>query len=287
MRKFIYNVEIKYDNYVLQDYLKTVHGYSSRIIKKIKQDKQSIFLNGKHIRMIDRVKVNDILEIILNDQPHLTTNNTVNVPILFEDSDIIIYDKPHNMPVHPTKSHQTDTLGNIFAAHCENLIFRPINRLDSDTTGICVVAKNQLLAYLLSCNIYKEYYAVLTGELNLKWGRISLPIERCNNILIKRQVGISGKRAITEFDILFRNRGYSCAKIVLHTGRTHQIRVHFSHLGYPLAGDKLYNGNCKFINRQSLHCYKVKFIHPITNELICLNSPNPKDMSNIIKHIML
>ncbi len=287
MREFIYIIDDKYHDFIVQDYLKQVHGYSTRIINKVKQDKSSIMLNGKHVRVVDKVKCNDILYIKLNDIMHIKSNHDLFAKILYNDSDIIIYDKPYNMPIHPSKSHQSDTLANVFANYCEysreECIFRPLNRLDTDTSGICIIAKNQLAAVNLSKGILKKYKAVICGNINNHQGTIDLPIRRVNEILIKREVGIDGKRSLTEYEVISRGNNYDLLNIILRTGRTHQIRVHFSYIGYPLAGDKLYGGDTCFIQRHALHCYNVSFKHPITKSYMEITSELPKDINNLLQ----
>ncbi len=264
-----------------------IHGFSKRIITRIKREPENISCNGKHIRMVDNLKTNDILKITLSEQSTLIPNGNLNVDIVYEDDDIIIFNKPANMPVHPSLLHYDDTLGNFFTYYTnsknQQITFRPINRLDSNTQGLCLVAKNSLAANLLSQKVKKEYTAVVCGNVKDDYGIINAPIARENDTIIKRCVAPHGQESITEYYVEKRNNKYSLVRINLHTGRTHQIRVHFSYLGYPLAGDDLYGGDCSDIHTQALCCNKLFFEHPILHKKmeICINIPN--DMLNLLK----
>lgn len=201
-------------------------------------------------------------------------NFTLTVPIVYEDEDVIVYNKPPFMPIHPSKAHVEDTLGNVFCGHMQALgiaaAFHPINRLDRDTSGLCVVAKNALAAGLLCGSLEKEYTAIVCGRVRPKVGRIDAPILRLEGSKMERCVGEAGQSAITNYRVELETERYSLLRIRLETGRTHQIRVHFAHIGNPLAGDGMYGGNMEFINRQALCCNRVWFIHPISKQRIDL-----------------
>ena len=279
MRKISF--EAKEDETVLN--LLLSNNVSKRLIRKLKQTSGGITSNGKHIRTIDKVFGGDIVTITLNDEKTLESNGNLSVPVLYDCDDLIAFDKPYNMPVHPSIKHQNDTLGNYFSHLCKGIAFRPINRLDRDTSGICVVAKNAFSATALQHSLDKTYYAIACGKIDTK-GTIDAPIARVDGSIITRKVSEHGQRAITHFTpIKYSDNGkYTLLKISLETGRTHQIRVHFSHLGYPLAGDDLYGGDCSDIKRQALHCKSVRFLHPVTEEKIELNSEIPPDMKKLI-----
>ncbi|MEG1996744.1 MAG: RNA pseudouridine synthase, partial [Oscillospiraceae bacterium] len=166
----------------------------------------------------------------------------------------------------------------------ENHIFRPINRLDRDTTGLCVVAKNALVAATLWKSIEKEYTAIACGYVIPDEGKIDAPIYRPDECFTKRIVDDRGKRAITNFTVLKRMNNYTLLCIKLETGRTHQIRVHFANMGFALAGDSMYGGSTSDIKRQALSCTKVRFLHPITkkNVYLCINIP--EDMRKLVEN---
>ncbi len=270
----------------MESFLKNEHGYSAKIIRKLKREKEHIALNGKHIRMVDFLKTGDELTIILNDTPFLAENPNLNVPIVYEDEDIIVFNKPVNMPVHPSIAHYDDTLANFFTYHMringDSAIFRPINRLDTDTMGLCLVCKNHLAAKKLSLSVKKEYTAIACGYIKDDCGRIDGPIGRDEFDLMKRKIRADGKQSITEYEVLEKSNGYTKLKINLLTGRTHQIRVHFAHINHPLAGDTLYEGSTEHIKTQALCCTKLIFMHPITGKELelCINIPD--FMQNIL-----
>lgn len=256
-------------------------GASRRLITRLKRVPMGITLNGVHTKTIDIVHSGDIAAMLIESGESLDKNSELSAPIVYEDKDLIVYDKPVNMPVHPSHRHRNDTLGNLFSAQHSGLTFRPINRLDKDTSGLCVIAKNSFAAARLSGNIEKTYYAVICGKLTQD-GTIDAPIGRCGDSVITREVRPDGQRAVTHYTILEANDKYTLVKIKLETGRTHQIRVHFSHIGYPLAGDDLYGGDTSDITHQALHCGELEFISPVSGERLILHSDIREDMKNLL-----
>lgn len=214
--------------------------------------------NGLPIRSIDTVYNGDIIKINLNDEKFLEPNPELKVPVIFENEDIAIFEKPAGMPVHPSIKHQGDTLGNYFAYLYPKLTFRPINRLDCNTSGLCAVAKNSYGASNYQGKIKKTYYAVAEG-ITEESGTINVPIAREHESIILRCVREDGQEAVTHYKRLLFNEKYSLLEINLETGRTHQIRVHFAYIGHPLAGDDMYGGKCDVIKRQALHCGIMEF----------------------------
>ncbi len=261
-------------------------GYSRRIITRIKLNKEDISLNGGHIRMVDRLHTGDVLSITLREETDVKPNYELIVPIVYEDEDVIVYNKPPFMPVHPSKGHQEDTLGNVFCAYMQKLgisaIFHPINRLDRDTSGLCVVAKNSLATSLLFNSIQKEYTAIVCGTVNPQIGKIDAPIMKVVGSKMERCVDDEGQRAVTNYEVELETDKYSLVRINLETGRTHQIRVHFAHIGNPLAGDSMYGGDMSDINRQALCCNRVIFMHPIMNKRIDLCIDIQSDMYKLV-----
>lgn len=204
------------------------------------------------------------------------------MPAVFENENLIVFNKPAGMPVHPSIRHQGDTLGNYFSSLFPELTFRPVNRLDRDTSGLCVIAKNALAASSLQGECRKIYYAAVHGIIE-ESGTIDAPITRRQQSIITRCVSPEGRRAVTHYRRLSFNDKYSLAEIVLETGRTHQIRVHFSHIGHPLAGDDLYGGLRENISRQALHCGEMSFTEPVSGELITVNAPLPEDIEGLFR----
>ncbi|MBQ8826403.1 MAG: RluA family pseudouridine synthase [Oscillospiraceae bacterium] len=256
-------------------------GVSKRLITKLKRAENGIMLNGEHTRTIDRVKAGDIVSVFMSDERKLEANNRIKVPVLYEDDDVVVFDKPVDMPVHPSIKHQGDTLGNCFAAMYPDLTFRPVNRLDKDTSGLCAVAKNAHAANLLQGTLKKVYYAAVCGKIE-EDGRIEAPIGRTGDSIIKREVRPDGQQAVTDYTIIKGNEQYTLLRVLLRTGRTHQIRVHFSYIGHPLAGDDFYGGSVKDIAHQALHCGELEFISPVTGENVHVVSPIRTDIEAIL-----
>ena len=187
------------------------------------------------------VNTGDIVILQFQDTKILEPNFRLCVPIAFENENLVVFDKPVGMPVHPSIKHQGDTLGNFFAAKYPDITFRPVNRLDRDTSGLCITAKNAFAAAALQNSVKKVYYAVVTGYIDGE-GIIDVPIAREKDSIIKRTVRQDGQRAVTHYKAIKSGKKYSLIEIKLETGRTHQIRVHFAYIGHPLAGDDLYGG---------------------------------------------
>lgn len=263
------------------------YGCSRRIITKLKNG-GNLQINGKKARTVDILNSGDVVQITLDDEKTLVPNPELDVETAYEDDDIVVFNKPANMATHPSIYHYRDTLGNCFAAKYPDCSFRAINRLDRNTSGLCLVAKNQLAAANLSfaANNHpdKVYYAVVCGKITDS-GEIIAPIGRVGDSIIKREVSENGLFAHTVYEPIVFSDEYTYVRVILKTGRTHQIRVHFSHIGHPLAGDDLYGNNTKDIARQALHCGEISFIHPTTRKLTVVKAEPPQDMQKLISMI--
>ncbi len=284
MRKHQYVVSPKDAGLQLQTYLRKEKGYSKRLIIRLKHG--GISVNGLHRRMVDPVETGDIIDIELGeDQPKLIPNSALNVPVIYEDADLIVFDKPANMPVHPSATYYDDTLGNYFAAlfEEEKVAFRPLNRLDRDTTGLCLSAKNTLAAAQVAATLEKEYFAIVEGSLKRPEGVIDQPLIRVPGSIISRRVDPEGQRAVTHYRTIRQFEDYTLVSIRLETGRTHQIRVHFAYIGHPLEGDTLYGGKTRYISRHALHCGKLTFLRPENGDAVSLVSPLPDDMARLVE----
>ena len=195
------------------------------------------------------------------------------------------------MVVHPSSYHLNNTLANGVKHYLNNnKKIRPINRLDRDTSGIVMFAKNEYIQELIKNDntIQKEYLAIVTGIMEKNKGTINAPIARKEGSIMERIVDESGQEAITHYEVLDESieMNLSLVRVILETGRTHQIRVHFTHLGHPLLGDTLYGTESNLINRQALHAWKISFIHPITKEKLIISADFPADIQNIINQNM-
>lgn len=286
--KLIFAVPKEYDNINALSFLKSYCKLSSRMITRLKREKNGILQDGKILRTIDNVFYGKTVEINLPTETIDILPVKGELDILFEDEYMLIVNKPPAMPVHPVKQHQNDTLANIVAYYAKSknkeFTFRAINRLDKDTSGIVFIAKDRYTANAIKFALNKTYYAICEGELTGS-GIIDEPIKLKEDSKMVREVCEDGQRAITQYNVIKSDKSFSLLELVLKTGRTHQIRCHMSHLGHPLAGDDLYGGNLDLISRQALHCGKLTFIHPFTKENIEVFAPIPKDMDNISQRI--
>ena len=279
-----------------ENFLKS-KGLSSKIITKLKEKPTGITLNNEHIYVSKILCEGD--EVVLSLDSESSSENIVatklDFEIVYEDEDILVINKPANMAVHPSQGNFENTLANAvayyFQSQNEPFIFRAINRLDKDTTGLLVLAKNAFSACFLSDSmvkreIHREYLALVAGDIDSE-GTINAPIARVADSTIERCVNFEhGDEAITHYKKLNYENNISLVSIKLDTGRTHQIRVHFKYIGHPLLGDFLYNPDFTRINRQSLHSYKLTFPHPITKEIISFTAEIPKDMEFAKKRLV-
>lgn len=281
MEKFTVNVAENADGIKIKDFLKQWLNFSASLITKVKFG--GVFLNGKTVTMRATIHTGDTVEIIFpQEQSENVEPIYAPIDIVYEDEYILVVNKPMNMPIHPSRGNHLITLGNAVAAYLkEPFVFRAINRLDRDTSGIVIIAKDQYCAAKLSNEMkaggFEKYYvALLACAPSEPQGIIDAPIERESPDSIKRIVREDGKRAITEYKIIKSySDGKALCEIRLHTGRTHQIRVHLSHIGAPLYNDFLYGTRTDENGTYSLACTKIVFSHPITNERLVLLADPP------------
>lgn len=258
-------------------------GISSSLLTKLKRTENGITVNGKFARAIDCIKQGDVLKISIENKGNMPAPSAEKPEIIFEDEDLLALNKPPFMPVHESRNHRGDALSNAAANYMEkDTAFRAVYRLDRDTSGIVLIAKNELAASKLAGKIKKDYYAVAQNDIGNS-GTINAPIAREGESIIKRRVFEGGENAVTHFKKIGNFSGGTLYKINLETGRTHQIRVHFAHMGAPLAGDSLYGGKTDLINRQALHCKTIYFTHPITQKEVTLNCDFPEDFKGLMK----
>lgn len=255
---------------------------SHRLISKLKRTPLGITRNGLLIRTVDEIHSGDVIVLAALNDTRTEPNPTLDVPVAYEDESVIVFDKPVNMPVHPSYRHQGDTLGNFFSARCPSLTFRPINRLDRDTSGLCCVAKSAYAARLLQNGLEKRYTAVVCGVVE-RDGIVCAPIGRQDGSIIGRTVREDGQEAMTEYFVRDSNGSFTLLELKLHSGRTHQIRVHLSYIGFPLAGDSLYGGDTSVISEQALHCSSLSFTSPHSGRTVTLTSPVREDMAALLR----
>lgn len=270
----------------------TLYSYnvSGRLFRKLNREK-GILLNGEIAKK--RVKVNkgDILTIVMEDESDNIAPQDIPLDIIYEDNDLLVLNKQPNVVVHPTKSHLDGTIANgvskYFRQKGIKKKIRFANRLDMDTSGILIVAKNQFAHQQLGIefennSVEKKYLAVVEGIVKEDENVIDLPVGREEEKSVKKTVTLEGKNAITKYKVLERYENASLLEVQIFTGRSHQIRVHLNYIGHPIIGDTLYNEPSNYINRQALHSYYLKTKHPRTNSYIEFNAPLPKDIEDLI-----
>lgn len=289
-RIFHYTIESGYENYTISTYLKEL-GYPHAVLVHLKKTTEGILLNGKWEYVNTRLSAGDILTIHLIENESSKQIPPIYHPldIVYEDEDILVINKPANMPIHPSLNHYENTLANAVCYYYESqgipYTFRCVNRLDKNTSGLTILAKHMLSSAILSKQvaarqIHREYLAIVQGKTPPN-GTINAPIGRKDSSTIERQIDYeNGEHAVTHYTQIETKNGYSLLSLKLETGRTHQIRVHMSGIGYPLIGDFLYNEDSHEISRQALHSHKLCFIHPITKETLTFTAPVPTDMKD-------
>ncbi len=280
------------------DILRGELNFSSSVITFLKKRSDGILVNGEHATVRKKLCLGDVLCLNYQDTES-DENNTivpVNLPveILYKDRDIIVVNKPPHMPTHPSHDHQRDTLANALAYYFQDLktpfVFRAINRLDAQTSGIVLLARNKVAAQHLSDDmtrghIHKQYFTVLHGRPDPEEGKIEAPICRAEDSKIKRVVREDGARALTRYRTLVANEMYSAVIAAPITGRTHQLRVHFSHIGHCICGDTLYGYPCQYINRQALHAVWLEFPHPSDGRIMQITAPLPNDIQMLCENV--
>lgn len=278
MREISYTIPAEFDGVQAQVFLKS-RGISRRVLTALKRS-GGLTRGGGILRTVDAVHAGEVITLQLDGgETSVAANPELSADIVYEDEDVVVFNKPPFMPVHPSQRHHDDTLANLFAARYPGLPFRSINRLDRNTSGLCVCAKNQFAAAALSGSISKVYYAITDGT--PPGDTVNAPIGRLGDSVIERCVTPDGKPAVTHFRKIAGERR-ALLRITLETGRTHQIRVHMAHIGFPLCGDDMYGGDCTAISRQALHCGEVEFTLPVSGERITVSAPLPEDMAAIL-----
>ena len=297
MEKTLFKVDEKSEGTRIDKYLSDMLEEKSRSFIQELIKKEKVVVNNKIPKSNYKVKAFDNIELEV-PEPEILKVDAEDIPlnILYEDNDVIVVNKEQGMVVHPAPGNYNGTLVNALLFHCKDLsgingIIRPgiVHRIDKDTSGILVVAKNdeahnKLSEQLKNHSMKREYYALIEGRLKNDSGTINKPIGRNKKDRLKMGIVEDGKLAVTHYEVLERYNGYTLIKCILETGRTLQIRVHMSSIGFPLVGDPLYGfKRQKFkLDGQMLHAKTLGFIHPETNEYMEFNSELPKYFINII-----
>lgn len=292
-----YVVDLKNEGKTVEKILKDHYSISSGLMKELKLNGK-LKINNLVCRSIDIVKNGDIINVDVSENLDCCPNIApfkMNISVLYEDDFLLVADKPGGIEMHPCPSNRESTLANglmyYWSKKGEYHNCHAVNRLDKGTSGVCLFAKNRFAHGCLSAqikeNTFKKQYLAIVNGVPKPNGIIDAPIRRAENSVLKREIGYGGKEARTLYKLckVSENRRHSLLRISLETGRTHQIRVHFSYLGFPLVGDWLYgNGDAEkeLITRQALHAESVEFFHPATKERLFFKSEMPIEMKNII-----
>lgn len=272
--------------------------YSRAVLIELKRTQQGIRKNNEWARVNEVLQIDDTLEICIEEtcQSDNIIPKQYDLEVLYEDEDLLVLNKSYNTPIHPSLNNYDNTLANavMYYAKMQNnpYVFRCINRLDRDTTGVTIIAKNIISASILGNKMkeqgLKRIYVALVEGITKEEETIDLPIGREEDSIIKRKIDSKqGKPAVTHYrrlDVIeVEGKKVSLVALQLETGRTHQIRVHMTAIGHPLLGDFLYNENNHMLTRQALHGVQCGFIHPITGTQMLITAPLPKDMRELIQ----
>ena len=289
-------VDQKHDGVLLRSYLKGTCGVSSRLLTQLKKRPEGITVDGNHVTVRYILRAGDLLRVDVDDSVPQEAFPPVELPftILYEDDDLLIVDKPPNMPTHPSAGHNGDTLANgltwLFEQRGEPFVFRPVSRLDRNTSGIITLAKNQYAAGIL-CKAMKAHQikttslAVTDGFPPKESDTVSTGTRRQKEFFVLREVchvdDEGAALTVTAYNVRKRYANHALVELHPLTGRTHQIRVHLAYLGCPIVGDDLYGRESKLISRHALHATRVELNHPSTGEAMVFESPMPEDLQRL------
>lgn len=269
-------------------------NFSVRSLSKMKKN-QTVLVNGNFKKPSTNIKKGDLIEVKIEEDMANFMPQDLNLDILYDDFDLIMVNKPPFMVVHPTKSHNINTIANGITDYIikqnEKVKIRFVNRLDMNTSGLVIVAKNAYAHHNLSKDmsydkVIKKYITIVKGIVKEDFGTINEPIYKPTEDSIKRVVDERGQESITHYKVLERLSDATVLEVKLETGRTHQIRVHMNHIGHGIIGDELYGCVDEgLINRQALHAYSLEFSQPRTKENLKFKAQIPKDMKDLIEKL--
>lgn len=289
-RKIVYQITEAEEGQKIGVFLQN-RGYSGQNLIALKKMPESILIDGRWEYVNYKMHAGETMEVHIQETASSEKIEPEDLPldIVYEDEDILVVNKDADTPVHPSLNHYHGTLANAVAYYYQQqgkeFVFRCVNRLDRDTTGLVILAKHMLSSAILGNamkkrEIKRQYVAIVAGEDIDDEGTIDLPIDRKDGSVIERVVSPEGQRAVTYYKVLQRKNGLSLITLRLETGRTHQIRVHMKAIGHPLIGDDLYAPEYMLMDRQALHSGALTFPHPITGEEMHFEQEIPEDMKN-------
>jgi len=291
MTQFVHKVTSEDDGMEVREITRKYFDFSARLRNRIKRQKLTM-RNGETTEGWHRVSEGDVISITLPDEHSYFPPEDIPLDIVFEDDDLMVINKQPGLVVHPTNGCKSGTCANALAHYMEETghVFkiRFVNRLDRDTSGLLLVSKNaycqnHITNQMKQDLIHKKYTAIVKGIVSSERGTIDLPIGRPDREDIRRGVHQDGAPSVTHYEVLNYLNGHTLIELRLETGRTHQIRVHMSHIGHPVLGDSLYGEEePDLIGRQALHASGLAFIHPITKERVDFEAPLPEDMRRAI-----
>ncbi len=282
----------------VREYLRGRLGYSSAMLKKLKFTEGGITVNGSFVTVRHVLAEGEVLSLMSEDREEDTSPYIIpsdaNIDVIFEDEHITAVNKPPFMPAHPSFGHRDDTVANALAAKYTEApyVFRPVNRLDRDTSGVMLTANSRLASYkmyrlMTEGKICKKYIAVLEGVPPRISGKIESYMRRKDGSIVEREEcsadDTGAKFAITEYRVIHSNGVRAIVEASPITGRTHQLRVQFAGIGCPITGDSMYGAESRLIVRQALHAVSSEFPHPMTGEMLSIKADLFDDMRNLIK----
>ena len=285
--KLYFKVPPEADGMLLRGFLRRC-SVSTDLSRAVKFRGSGFFADGAPVLANRRVEAGQVISFELPPEGEgVAPQDDIPVDVVYEDAFALVVEKPPHLAVHPTLNYPLDTLANGYAAWAlrqgRSPVFRPVNRIDKDTSGLVLAAQNGYAAPLLAQRVEKLYYAVAEGELPLGPGVIDAPIGRADGSIIRRCVRADGLPSLTEYETLQTNERFTLLRLRPQTGRTHQLRVHMAYLGYPLAGDWLYGTEDKnLIARPALHSYELWFTQPITGQEFHFTATIPQDMQRLL-----
>ncbi len=285
MRRIDFAVPAEYDGAMVKTFLRKAHGVSAGILAKAKRFPEGILVNGEEAYVVRVLRPGDVVSFLTEEKISLAPPVCLPFDVLYEDEDFLVVNKSTEMPMYPTPGHDADSLMNAaawyFREKGEPSVYYPLYRLDRDTTGLVLLAKNAYCASAGAETVKKEYTAICRGILRGQ-GRETGSIGLLPGHKVQRCVCQEGVPAITDWQAVESGNGLSLLRFSLKTGRTHQIRVHMAHRGNPLEGDDLYGGSLQYITRQALHASSLEFFHPVKMRKMTFASSLPADMQRVL-----